>query len=285
MTMAMYRKFDPNEAKRLFKPSGVSKNGTVTIIGGSELFHGAPFFALMTASRIVDMVFFSSPDPSIGEVANLLKSKLSSFIWVPWGEVKDYIIKSDAALIGPGLMRFRKERDKSEVEKGNLEDDAARFTSEITKKFLTDLELSKTKWVIDAGSLQVMDPSWIPHGAILTPNQKEYKHLFGDLDVSDASQRYNCTIVLKGMVDKVCSGGECVEISGGNAGLAKGGTGDTLAGLIVALAAKNDNLLASSCSSYVVKTAGDELFREVRTNYNADDLVERVPRVLADLQK
>lgn len=283
--MERYKKFDPREVEKLFKPEGKSRNGMITIVGGSELFHGAPLFALKTASRIVDQVFFSSPDPSVGEVANLLKSKLSSFIWVPWGEVKDYIIKSDATLIGPGLMRFRKERDKSEVEKGILEDDAARFTTEITKKFLTDPELSKTKWVIDAGSLQVLDLAWIPEGAILTPNAKEYRHLFGDLDPSEASKNYKCTIILKGIVDKVCSNGQCLEVEGGNAGMAKGGTGDTLAGLTVALAAKNDNFLAASCASYITKRAGDELLEKVGTNFNADDLTEKVPEVLGSLQK
>ena len=283
--MDKYRKFDPKEIKKLFKPEGESKNGMVTIIGGSELFHGAPFFALKTASRIVDMVFFSSPDPSIGEVANYLKSKLFSFIWVPWDEVGDYIKKSDATLIGSGLMRFSKEANRSKAENNNYKDNAARFTAEITKKFITNPEFANTKWVIDAGSLQVMDPAWIPHGAILTPNQKEYRHLFGNLDITEVSRKYDCTVILKGIVDKVCSDGECVEILGGNAGLAKGGTGDTLAGLITALAAKNNNLLAVSCASYIVKKSGDELFEDVRTNYNADDLVEKVPEVLAKLQK
>jgi hypothetical protein len=46
--------------------------------------------ALKTASRIVDMVFFSSPEKSLREVASIIKAQLSSFIWVPWEEVEEY---------------------------------------------------------------------------------------------------------------------------------------------------------------------------------------------------
>lgn len=55
-----------------------------TIISGSRLFHGAPLLALKVASRLNRMVFFSSPEPSLGEVAAKIKSRLFSFIWVPF---------------------------------------------------------------------------------------------------------------------------------------------------------------------------------------------------------
>lgn len=214
--------FNPAEVGKLFRPEGESKNGQITIIGGSELFHGAPLLSLKTASRIVDMVYFSSPDPSVGEVANVVKSKLFSFIWVPWEDVDKYIEKSDAVLIGPGLMRYRKEIKSSELRIQNFEDEAWTLTRQITKELLTGYP--DKKWVIDAGSLQVMEKSWIPPG-------------------------------------------------------------DTLAGLTVALFAKNEASLAASCASYITKTAGDELYGKVRTNFNADDLASKVPEVLGRFQK
>ncbi len=268
--------FDPAEVNKLFKPEGESRNGQITIIGGSELFHGAPLLSLTTASKIVDMVFFSSPDPSVGEVANVVKSKLFSFIWVPFEEIDKYIDKSDAILIGPGLMRYRKEAEP-------VNDDAWMKTREITKRLLE--KHKDSKWVIDAGSLQVLEKDWIPEDAILTPNSKEYSSLFGDIDPKEASAKYKCTIILKGVIDKVCFNGECINVAGGNAGMAKGGTGDTLAGLTVALFAKNDAMRAASCASYITKKAGDELFDKVRTNFNADDLAKMVPEVLGKLQR
>lgn len=275
------KNFDILELNRLFLPEGQSKNGQVTVIGGSSLFHGAPLFSLKVASRIVDMVFFSSPDSSVGGVANLLKSKLLSFIWVPWGELEDYIIKSDAILIGPGFMRYRTE--KNEQKNPEIYDEASNFTKKITEKFLK--KFSDKKWVVDAGSLQVLNVEWIPRGAILTPNKREYERLFGNAEISEVSKKHKCTIILKGVEDIVSTEGKTVVVSGGNAGLSKGGTGDTLAGLVVSLYAKNEALLSATAASYIVKKTGDALYEEVGTNFNADDLSDVIPRTLANLRK
>jgi NAD(P)H-hydrate repair Nnr-like enzyme with NAD(P)H-hydrate dehydratase domain len=107
--------------------------------------------------------------------------------------------------------------------------------------------------------------------------------LFEDLDIDKAAKKFNCIIVLKKPVTVVCSPQKCVEISGGNPGLTKGGTGDAQAGLTVALLAKNNSLLAAYAASYVVKKAGDELYQKVGEFYNADDLVNKLPEVLARL--
>lgn len=276
-------KFSKNELKKLYRPANDSHgedNGQVTIIGGSDLFHGAPLIGVKIASRIVDMVFFATPEPSVGEVANKLKSKLFSFIWVPWDEVEDYIAKSDAVLIGNGFRRFHKERSAN-IAKTQICDEACRKTTNITKRFLT--KFPNKKWVIDAGSLQTMDPEWIPPQAILTPNRHEYKFLFGDMSQEVAAKEYNCIIVRKGPVTTVCSPQETIEVYGGNSGLTKGGTGDVQAGLTVSLLAKNDPLLAASAAAYVVKASADQIYKKQNVYYNADDVANKIPEVLASL--
>jgi len=276
-------KFDPSQLKKLYKPAHESSgedNGQVAIIGGSSLFHGAPLLALKAASRIVDMVFFASPEPSLGPIAEQMKSALSSFIWVPWQETEDYIEKSEAVLIGPGFMRFRSEK-VPHGERHHVCDDACQITKNITEEFLK--KFPKKKWVIDAGSLQVMDADWIPKGSIVTPNKKEFELLFGNMDANEAAKKYGCTIVQKGPKTLVCGEDKCVEVANGNAGLTKGGTGDILAGLTVALYAKNDAFLAASSASYLAKAAADELYERVGTNYNADDLAEAIPGIFKKL--
>ena len=286
--------FDPKDLKNLYYPaadSGGEDNGQVTIIGGSSLFHGAPILSLKTASRIVDMVFFSSPESSIGKVAEKAKSKLLSFIWVAWEEVEAYIQKSDSVLIGPGFMRFSKESQMEDSLLSN-DDQAARETKDITKRLLT--KFREKRWVIDAGSLQVMDPEWIPTGAIITPNYKEFKLLFGEKVsenggketeeiVKRKAQDYDCVIVLKGPETIVASKNNCVIVRGGNAGMTKGGTGDVLAGLTVALYAKNESFLAAASASYLAKAAADELFKDVGVSYNADDLADKIPYTLKQM--
>lgn len=217
--------------------------------------------ALITASRIVDMVFFASPEPSVGEVARRIKSELLSFIWIPWEETVEYIKKSDAVLIGPGFMRYGPGGEGGE-------------TKNITEKFLS--KFPDKKWVIDAGSLQVIDPGLIPAGSILTPNQKEYKMIFGQIDPQEAAKRYNCIIVIKGPSTFVYSPEDSVEVKGGNPGLTKGGTGDVQAGLTVALLAKNEPFLAACSASCLIKKAADKLYEEQGTYYNSDDLAQEL---------
>src|SRR3989344_1691356 len=173
------REFDIEDLKKLYRPAKDSygeDNGEVTIIRGSKLFYGAPILSLKVSSRIVDMVFFASPEPSVGRIAEQIKSQLMSFIWVPWGDVDAYIQKSDAVLVGPGFMRFKSESQITNHQSLSGYDGAARVTRDITKRLL--LKFSNKKWVIDAGSLQTMDEDWIPKGAILTPNAKEFNLLF-----------------------------------------------------------------------------------------------------------
>lgn len=223
--------------------------------------------AVKAASRLVDMVFFGSPERDLEMVA-----KLNSFIWVPWEEVDKYIAKSEAVLIGPGFMRFRSE-EVSEEEKMAC-DEECRKSREITKNFLE--KFPHKRWVIDGGSLQVMDKEWIPKNSILTPNDREFELLFGKIETGEAAEKYSCVIVRKGPVAHVTDGETVYEVEGGNAGLTKGGTGDVLAGTIVGLAAKNPALLAAAAGAYILKKAADELFLKKGYGFNADDVAEKL---------
>jgi len=293
--------FDKSDLKKLFKPEEKSSgedNGQVTIIGGSKLFHGAPIFALKAASRIVDMVFFATPEPSVGRVAEQIKSKLLNFIWVDWGDVEAYIKKSEAVLIGPGFMRFGSEHTKDSDKLPNNHQEGI-LTRLITESFLT--KFPDKKWVIDAGSLQVMDVNWIPGGSVITPNNKEFQILFGEqekdadlfkLSVDEKAEvakrvanKHKCTIVLKGPETLIVSQDKVLKVVGGNPGLTKGGTGDVLAGLTVALLAKNEPFLAASAASFIVKAAADELNEKMGVNFNSDDLADQVPITLNNLIK
>ncbi len=279
----MAKIFTAKDLNNLYKPASFSfgeDNGQVTIIGGSSLFHGAPLFALKVASRMVDMVFFSTPERAVGLVAEQLKSRLLSFIWIPWEETEEYIEKSDAVLIGPGFMRYRSEK-VPHGRRYHFCDAACRATRDITERLLK--KFPHKKWVIDAGSLQTMDSSWIPPHSILTPNKHEYKYLFDEMSAKEAAEKYKCVIVCKGPTTNVYSPGEDCEINGGNAGLTKGGTGDTQAGLTVALLAKNDPFLAACSASFITKKTAEMLHERVGTNFNADDLAEAIPAMIKTL--
>ncbi len=269
-------KINLNLLKNLYRPpkdSHKGQNGKLTIIGGSKLFHGASLWALKTASRIVDMVFYSTIEENEA-LTKRLKSEIYDFICVPRNELGDYIQESDAVLIGPGLMREKQ-------------------TREITQSLLA--KFPEKKWIIDAGSLQMMEAEWLKklNQVIITPHQKEFKKLFtvnnGTMEqwnnlVLQKAKEYGCVIVLKGSTDIICSPQKCMVNTTGNEGMTKGGTGDVLAGLIAALACKNDLFLAAGAGIYINGLAGDALYQRVGPYFNATDLSEEIPKILKKLR-
>jgi hydroxyethylthiazole kinase-like uncharacterized protein yjeF len=278
--------FDPSQLHSLYQPQAAShkgQNGKLMIIGGSHLFHAASLWALQIASRIVDMVFYSSVAEN-NLIVEELKKEFRGGIIVRRDDIDAYIEEADAVLIGPGMMR-----SKSKI-KGNTEtlEEINQLTDEGEQSyFLTKYLLKKyphKKWIIDAGALQMMDPEWLlplHDNALVTPHQLEFNRVFGHDDVQTVAKKYHCSIVLKGERDIVCSPTQCLEIAGGNAGMTKGGTGDVLAGLIAALACKNELFLSACAGSYFNKKAGESLFAKVGYYFNASDLADEIPRVMA----
>ncbi len=268
-------KFDPKILKNLYiPPSGSHKgdNGKVMIIAGSELFHSASLWPLTVASRIVDMVFFSSV-PTNNEIVKEQKKEFRNGIIVPRNRVEDYIEEADCILIGPGLPR------ENGVQDGD--DDTKNLTTNLLTKY------PKKKWVIDGGSLQTILPEIIPQNAILTPHHKEFETLFkvksDKRQVISMAKKFNCVILLKGPIDIISDGSKTVEIKGGNAGMTKGGTGDVLAGLTASLYCNNESFLSAAAGSYINKKAGENLFKKVGYFFNASDLANEIPVVMETL--
>lgn len=74
------------------------------MVGGSHLFHAASLWALKIASRVVDMVFYSSV-PENNEIVEKCKEEFRDGIIVPRNDLDRYIKEADCVLIGPGMLR------------------------------------------------------------------------------------------------------------------------------------------------------------------------------------
>lgn len=269
------------------KDSHKGQNGRLTIIGGSKLFHGASLWALKIASRIVDMVFYATVKDN-KKLMEKLKSELYDFIGVSRNEIENYIEESDAVLIGPGLSRDIKNPKPQLKTQKLVEEEWEEDTYKITKHLLA--KFPHKKWIIDAGSLQMMDIGWLKmlKQVIITPHKKEFERLFKTKLIKDPglcedrvftlAKEYGCIIILKGRTDIVCSATQCVYNTTGNEGMTKGGTGDVLAGLVAALACKNDLFLAAVAGIYINGLAGDELYKKVGPYFNASDLCDQIPK-------
>jgi NAD(P)H-hydrate epimerase len=103
--------------------------------------------------------------------------------------------------------------------------------------------------VLDADALNIIaeDKLHIPAGSILTPHVKELERLCGRAENSwqrltlaqQLASQYQVYVVLKGAhTAVVCPTGEVYFNSTGNPGLAKGGSGDVLTGVITSLLAQ-----------------------------------------------
>lgn len=292
------KQFDVSQLKKVYIPPASShkgQNGKLMIIGGSHLFHAASLWALEIASKIVDMVFYSSVPENVVIVQKEKQAFRNGII--VWREhIDGYIDEADCVLIGPGMIRNEKLKMQNEKlqltmknlhEINNLEDEGEQ-TYYLTKYLLE--KYPNKKWIIDAGALQMMEPSWLYQlkgNCVLTPHKVEFQQLF-QLEatpeyIASMAKKYNCIILVKGEQDIVCSPQTCIIVKGGNAGMTKGGTGDVLAGLIAALACTNDLFLAATAGSYINKKAGESLYNKVGYYFNASDLVQEIPRVMKKL--
>lgn len=243
------------------------QNGKLLIIGGSDLFHAASKWSLDVASKIVDMVFYSST-PSNNKLVQTAKENFWDGIVIKRTQIKNYIEEADVVLIGPGM-------DRSFYTK--------RLVNQLLKKY------ARKKWVIDAGALQMLNVKLLNENHIITPHHQEIDLLKSKSELFDEKNyQANCYCLLKGPIDKIFSpqNPEANEVSGGNAGMTKGGTGDVLAGLLAALYCKNSALNSCLIASYVNKKAGEKLYLGQGPYFNSSDLVSIIPKILwCTLQK
>jgi len=238
------------------KNSRKGENGRVLVIGGSKLFHAASFWAACMASKIVDMVHFSSPTVENNELMRVrAKAKFWEGIVVPWEEIGHYIEEDDCVLIGPGMERGGETRE---------------IVNELLVKY------PQKRWVVDGGALQEVDPRLLNKNMIVTPNKRE-SEILGDKIPKDV------TVLAKGLVDLVTDGKEKIEINGGSPGMTKGGTGDVLSGLVAGLYAKSPPLASCVVASQANKRAGGNLANKVGPFFSAGEMISEVPKVLGEM--
>jgi hydroxyethylthiazole kinase-like uncharacterized protein yjeF len=156
------------------------------------------------------------------------------------------------------------------------------------------LEAGGWKLVIDGDGLKRVKGK-IPEGATLTPHENEFKMLFGcegsERNVLEMAKKHKCVILKKGPTDIIADGrpgAGCgrVEINRvHNPGMTRGGTGDVLAGLVAALACKNDAFVAAVAGARINGNAGNMLMKRYGYNYSAGDLAEALAESLEALRR
>ena len=142
---------------------------------------------------------------------------------------------------------------------------------EISLQYIYELYENKLPVVFDADALNLIakykiDWKHFNFPFVLTPHPKEFDRLFGEHD-SESERRIttiqkakelNCVIVLKGHKTFITDGIQTFENTTGNSGLAKGGSGDALTGMITSFLAQGYTTLeATKLGVYLHGLAAD----------------------------
>ncbi|QEC66067.1 NAD(P)H-hydrate dehydratase [Panacibacter ginsenosidivorans] len=154
--------------------------------------------------------------------------------------------------------------------------------------------------VIDADALNIIaaNEGWlnnVPAGSIITPHPKEFERLFGkcadDFEriekVMALSIQYPFTIVLKGHHTMIASKGEAWFNTTGNPGMAKGGSGDVLTGMLSALLAQGYDPLQSALTGvYLHGLAADIAIKNIaQVSMLATDIIDHISDAILSLQE
>ena len=142
---------------------------------------------------------------------------------------------------------------------------------EISLQYIYELYENKLPVVLDADALNLIakykiDWKNFNFPFILTPHPKEFDRLFGEhhseserrITAIQKAKELNCVIVLKGHKTFITDGIQTFENTTGNSGLAKGGSGDALTGMITSFLAQGYTTLeAAKLGVYLHGLAAD----------------------------
>ena len=123
---------------------------------------------------------------------------------------------------------------------------------------------------------------------VLTPHDGEFQRFGGRLEedrmaaAAAYAREWNSILLLKGHETCITDGQTGYRNKTGNPGMAVGGSGDVLAGIIVSLLGqKIPPLEAAACGAYIHGAAGDLCAKELgQYGMLPGDMVEALPRLL-----
>ncbi|WP_162628146.1 NAD(P)H-hydrate dehydratase [Arcticibacterium luteifluviistationis] len=146
--------------------------------------------------------------------------------------------------------------------------------------------------VIDADAINILAgdeklKKLIPDNSVLTPHPKELERLVGSWKNSEErlqkqiefAKKHTCIVVLKDAYTSICdTNGNIYFNTSGNAGMATGGSGDVLTGIITGLLAQSyDPLFAALIGVYFHGKAGDDAAKIKGQNaLIASDIIEHL---------
>ncbi len=276
----------PSDVRRAVKPRGLYSHkgdfGHLLIIGGSDVYSGAPALAGMAALRTgVGLALIAAPREVAGTIRsyspNLIVHSLTGSVVMgdDVNVITQLLTKADAVVLGSGIgLDPRTEKVIPEI---------VRITTEMNKPLLIDADAIKAI----RGRIELLGQA----GTVITPHAGEFSFISG-MDAPskwrergpiciEFAKKHSCVLLLKGH-DTVITDGKRTRVNPtGNPGMATGGSGDVLSGIIGAFLAQGvDPFLAAVAGAFVHGLAGDLAHKEKGFHMIASDLIDVLPKVL-----
>lgn len=252
------------------------KHGKILIIGGSDLFSGAPALAgkaaykagadlvtILTSPTVATSIRAMSPDFIVNEYKN------KNFDLESLNIAKNLSDKVDTIIIGPGIGRQEE-------------------TLIAINNFLKWV-LNENKYcVVDADALYAI-PTILNDKFLLTPHSGEFHKISsiklptGERSLNDRikftksiAKQYNCTILLKGAID-VISNGEKWKINiTGTPEMAVGGTGDICSGIAGSFLANTRSTFRSAIASAFINGIAGQNATQSEYGFTTEELIKRI---------
>ena len=266
-------------------PAGHKGNfGKVLCVCGSVGYTGAPIFASRAAVRTGAGLVFLAVPKSVWPVAAVKSDEAMPFPLPETADGKLSLLAEesirqrasdcDAVLIGCGLGRD--------------------WQTDALVRNLLSIEKPR---VLDADGLNALGQSvellqkrTAP--TVLTPHEGEFLRLGGDLSrgreaaAAAFSRNYGVYLVLKGHHTLVAAPDGCMAVNGtGNSGMAKGGSGDVLAGMLLSLLGQGCEAYDACCAAvWLHGRAGDLAAADKgERGMTPSDLLEQIPYAMKNL--
>lgn len=253
--------------------------GHVAIVAGSPGKSGAAVLcargAIRTGAGLVTVI--TDRDAAVAiNAASIESMTMPLDLLASLPEVLAAVAKKSVVVVGPGL------RDDEE---------SYAFVRELVRGIEVPLVIDASGLNAFAGRAKEINPKGRP--TILTPHPGEMKRLLGK-DVSDrietvreAARVANAIVVLKGHQTLIADPEGHVNVNPtGNPGMASGGMGDVLGGMIAAFVARGvDAFDAATTAVYLHGYAADMLKEDIGdTGMAAMDVANRIPLALQRLR-
>lgn len=254
--------------------------GRILLLCGAEGYTGAPYLAAQAALRSgAGLIYTAVPRAIYPIVAEKLHEPIvlplqdhdGKFCRDALDDVLGRLEQMDACLLGPGLGR------SSEI---NL------FVEELIRHCKCPLVLDADGINAVSEHIGVLREAACP--VILTPHEGEFRRLrasFGGDRVEEAmalAEQTQTIILRKGHISVITNGVQVYLNRTGNAGMATGGSGDVLAGILVSLLGQGaPPLEATAAAAWLHGTAGD-LAEKQYGQYAMvpSDIIEQLSRLL-----